>query len=601
MSLSLPLPEPRRSRLSQDARVWLQWAGPGGLSLLLATVAAVIGLRGTDVAMQTYRVELLRLHGFVVWDSGWYGGDFPLSYSVLSPALGALMGVAGASVLSAAAASWFFDRVVRRATGHRSLGSWYFGASTVLAVSIGQLPYLSGEAVALAAVLALLNGRARLGVALGLVSALFSPLAAAFLILALAVWALHDRTLRRPMVATAVATGAVVIGIGVLFPGDGPFPFHWAGLVIVELLCLLVLSPVVRTIPAVRLAAAVYGLATLGSFLVPNPLGGNATRLAESVGVPLVACLMTMPAPIGGRRKTRPADRPEVAAATATATATASKLALVSAAARAAITAQLASARAGARSRSPFGRRPLLRRPALALGLFLPFAVWQWAPGTGVVAAAAPTPSDTASFYAPLLRELAHEDEDRPVRLEVVPTRDHWESAYIGPYVSLARGWERQLDVADDPIFYIKGQLTGSSYRTWLNANGVSYVALAVAPLDYAGVGEAALLRTRQVSGLRLVWRSAGWQLWQVRQSPGLVTGAARLVTLAPDRLVFDVQRPGDFLVRVRYISYWHLTTGQACVQAAPGDWTEVHATAAGTVQLNAKLVGGNSAVCRSS
>jgi hypothetical protein len=36
-------------------------------------------------------------------------------------------------------------------------------------------------------------------------------------------------------------------------------------------------------------------------------------------------------------------------------------------------------------------------------------------------------------------------------------------------------------------------------------------------------------------------------------------------------------------------------------VQAAPGGWTEVHATAAGTVQLNAELVGGNSAVCRSS
>jgi hypothetical protein len=565
MSRSLPFPERWRSLI--------QWAGPAGLSLLLASVVSIIGLRGTDVAMQTYRVELLRLHGFVVWDSGWYGGDFPLSYSVLSPALGALMGVAGASVVSAVAASWFFDRVVRRATGHRSLGCWYFGASTVLAVSIGQLPYLSGEAVALAAVLALLNGRARLGVALGLLSALFSPLAAAFLILALAVWALHDRARRRPMIATAVATGAVVVGIGVLFPGDGPFPFHWAGLVIVELLCLLVISPVVRTVPAVRLAAGVYGLATLGSFLVPNPLGGNATRLAESVGVPLVACLMTMPAPASTRRTTR---------------------------SRAA-SARLGAVAARVRSWSPFGRRPVIRRPALALGLFLPFAVWQWAPGTGVVAAAAPTPSDTVSFYAPLLQEIAHEDKGRPVRVEVVPTRDHWESAYIGPYVSLARGWERQLDVADNPIFYAKGPIGAASYRTWLAANGVSYVALAVAPIDYAGVAEADLLRTGQVPGLRLVWESAGWQLWQVQHSPGLVTGAAQLVTLAPDRLVLDVQRPGDFLLRVRYISYWHLAAGQACVQAAPGNWTEVHAAAAGTVQLNAKLVGGNSAVCRSS
>jgi hypothetical protein len=50
----------------------------------------------------------------------------------------------------------------------------------------------------------------------------------------------------------------------------------------------------------------------------------------------------------------------------------------------------------------------------------------------------------------------------------------------------------------------------------------------------------------------------------------------------------------------VRYISYWHLAAGEACVQAAPGGWTEVHASASGTVQLAAELVGPNPAACPS-
>jgi hypothetical protein len=577
------------SRASVAGRVAVDRLGPAGLSLVLAAAALAIGLRGTDLAMQAYRVDVLRLHGFVVWDSGWYGGSFPLSYSVLFPAVGAVLGLGGASVLSAVTASWCFDRVVRRVTGRRSFGCWYFAASTLLAVTIGQLPYLAGEAVAIAAVLALLNGRAKLGIALGMISALFSPLAAAFLILACAVWAVHDRARRWAAIVTVATTGALVVGMGVIFPGTGPFPFYWAGLVVVELLCLLVLSPLVRTTPAIRLAAAVYGLATLASFLVPNPLGGNAPRLAESVGVPLVACLMTMPQPVGARAarrrrwhpaalpgRFRPDWRPSAPAAL------------------------LRPGGLLARLSHPFTWRPLVRRPVLALGVLLPFAVWQWSPGTGVVASAATTPSNTAAFYQPLLHQLSADDHGQPIRVEVVPTRDHWESAYVAPYVSVARGWERQLDVADNPVFYAKAPLTGTSYRAWLNANGVSYVALPDAPLDYASIAERALLTDHDVPGLHLVWRSPTWRLWRVEGTPGLVTGAARLTTMAPDRLVLDVTRPGDFLVRVHYISYWHLSAGKACVEPASGGWTEVHAAAAGTVQLDARLVGVDPAACPS-
>jgi hypothetical protein len=568
-------PHPARTSSRHETRAtvraWVELVGPAGLALVLSLLALAAGLRGTDVAAQTYRAEVVRLHGFVLWDSGWYGGSFPSGYSALSPTVSAYLGVAASSVLAAVLATWCFDGIIRTVTGRRTLGSWYFAVSTLLAVSIGQVPYLTGEAVALASILAIVRGRPKLGAALGVASALFSPLAAAFLVMVCVVWAVHGPTRRRSMLATAAGATALVVVLGALFPGTGPFPFHWAGLVVVELLCLTVLSPVVRTTPAVRLAAAVYGLASLGSFLVPNPLGGNAVRLAESVGLPLVASLMSNPLTYrphlrGGR--IRRSGRRVLAGP--------------------------------ARLWQATSARPLLRRPALAFAVFVPFAVWQWAPGTGVVASAATTPADTAAFYQPLIAHLRAADGDRPVRVEIVPTFNHWESAYVGPYVGLARGWERQLDVADNPIFYTAGALDVRSYRSWLDANGVAWVALPQAKLDYAGTGEAALLRHRHIPGLRLVWSTPSWELWHVDGTPGLVTGAATLTTLAPDRVGLSVHRPGDLLLRVRYITYWNLSAGAACVLPAPGGWTEVHVAAAGQVELQASLLDGHPATCPS-
>ena len=80
-------------------------------------------------------------------------------------------------------------------------------------------------------------------------------------------------------------------------------------------------------------------------------------------------------------------------------------------------------------------------------------------------------------------------------RVEVVPTALHWEAVYVALRFPLARGWERQLDTANNPIFYDPGRLTPRSYRAWLLDNGVRFVALSDARLDYAAYGEAYLVR----------------------------------------------------------------------------------------------------------
>lgn len=525
---------------------------------MLDTIAWIVGVHGTDLAAQDYRTDIVKLYGLVLWDPRWYGGNFPFGYSVLSPVLGALVGVGLLTIAAATIATICFDRLTIALVGRRTLGSWYFAASTVLAVTIGQVPYLTGEAAALAAGLALVGGRRKLAVGLGLVSVLLSPLAGAFLVMVCVIWAFYDGRRRRlALVVAAVCT--IVVGVlGLAFPGTGAFPFDWGGLVIVELLCATVLSPLVRAPRPIKLAAALYGLASLGAFVVPNPIGGNATRLAESFGIPVVACVVTAPAGATWERL----------------------------------------------SQRPFLRRlqSLPARTVVGMVALLPFVVWQWAPSTGVVASAstAVTKSTEPAFYQPLVHQLEVRSAGHPIRVEVVPTVDHWEAAYVAPYISLARGWERQIDVADNPIFYTKGALTPASYQKWLRANGVTYVALPAAPLDYAGVAEAALLRSGRAAGLKLVWSTKTWRMWAVDGTPGLLTGAGHLLTLAPDALDLDVTRPGTLLLRIHFSQYWTLVKGKACV-AKDGPWTAIEAPRAGLVKLGVSLISEESATCASS
>ena len=550
MAFAYPTPMPPRW-----GRAWWREqavaAAPAALSLILATVVFLLGWRGVDQAAQTYRVIQFRTHGMMLWDSGWYGGNFPLGYSVLFPALGAILGVQVAAVGSAVLATWSFDQVVRSYLGSRTIGTWYFAVSTLLPVAIGQWPFLAGEAAGLAALVALQRGRRPVAVGLGILAALFSPLAAAFLAMVCIAWAAYGSGRRSWMFATAAVSLAVIGVTGVLFPGSGPFPFPWTSLVITELLCLTTLTPLVQTTPAVRLGALLYGVASLFSFIVPNPLGGNAARLAASIGVPLLACFLTAPGPALARL---------------------SHSDLVKWIAR--------------------GRTLRLSTPwrVAAVVLVVPFVIWQWAPGQAVITSPSKAPATQAAFYRPLLTELAALSTS-PMRIEIPPTLDHWEAAFVAPYVSLARGWERQLDTADNPIFYTPGALTAASYEAWLDSAGVTYVALANAPLDYAAEQEAALLRSGAVSDLVPVWITANWLVWRVTGSPGLVSGPATLTTLEADHLILDVSAPADITVRVRYTKFWSVTTGTACVGPTASGWTSVVAESTGKVELSASIL----------
>ena len=251
-----------------------------------------------------------------------------------------------------------------------------------------------------------------------------------------------------------------------------------------------------------------------------------------------------------------------------------------------------------------YQRLALAVSPALALAfatlprrrwvafLALPLLGWQWSPALPAISATASAPSSQASYYQPLVAYL--EAQHTVGRVEIPFTQAHWETAYVAPTIPLARGWERQLDVADNPIFYTATPLTTTTYERWLVDQGVSWVALPDAPLDYSSCAEGALLRTGTLSDLHQVWHNAHWTVWQVSNSPGIVSPPTRLVSLGTSKFVIVTPTVGRITIRIHYTSAWNITSGDACVQGTNAGWTELIVNKPGRIAVSATLSSGS-------
>ena len=82
------------------------------------------------------------------------------------------------------------------------------------------------------------------------------------------------------------------------------------------------------------------------------------------------------------------------------------------------------------------------------------------------------SPSASQSYYTPLLTQLSERmntDARLGQRVEVVEPQTKGAARYVGETMPLARGWERQADITDNPIFYAKGALDATSYRSELD------------------------------------------------------------------------------------------------------------------------------------
>jgi len=227
--------------------------------------------------------------------------------------------------------------------------------------------------------------------------------------------------------------------------------------------------------------------------------------------------------------------------------------------------------------------------------LVLPLAYLQIQAPIRDVVSAAGDPSIQAAYYAPLEHFLA-DQPGPPFRIEVPFTRDHWEAARLAPRFALARGWERQLDIAENPLFYAP-HLTPGAYRAWLDADGVRFVALPDARLDYSARQEAALIEAGQ-NYLRLVARLPHWRVFAVAGARPLASPPASVTRLGADEFQLRFARPGQTEVRLHYTTYW--SAPGACVSRAPDGFTDVRVRRPGLVTVTARLrVGGSACPAR--
>jgi hypothetical protein len=197
-------------------------------------------------------------------------------------------------------------------------------------------------------------------------------------------------------------------------------------------------------------------------------------------------------------------------------------------------------------------------------------------------------PTADPAYFAPLKARLAQ--QRLTGRVEIPPTRDYWEAAYLGD-VPLVRGWLRQADIDRNPLFFttVPGAagtgvpLTPDSYRAWLSDQAVQFVAVPSTELSWAGRDEAALIAAG-MPYLTPVWSDAHWRLYAVLNPEPIVAPPATLVTQTAAALTFDAPTAGYVSIRVRHYR-WLKATGGATVVAS-GDWTVVRVTTPGRYTL---------------
>jgi hypothetical protein len=479
------------------------WACALALALPLSAIYLAWSPPAADLAAAIYRSDLFARAGFVLRDSGWYAGHshYVIGYSLLSPPLGALLGVRLSMALSVLAASVLFGLVAQRVfpLPAARAAALVFAFGLCAELLSGRVPYDLGVAIGLGAVLALQCGRRAWALALALLCSLASPVAGAFLALALLAWAIavlagpapadgdigespgHGRAVpdlrsrggiahggiahggvaragRAALWPLALTTAALapIVALAVAFPEGGHEPFapssFWPAFVAVLLFAALLprgpLSP--RAHRGLRTGAALYALALAASFAIATPMGGNAARLGPELAPALLVGV-------------------------------------------------------------------LWERRRLALALLAPAILyWQLNTPVGDYSLIAGQASANASYYTPLVAELGGLSHDRPTIVEIPLTATHMEAAYVAGHdgVELARGWDRQLDTRYAALFYGPGP-TPAAYGSWLRENRVAYVALPDAEPDYSARGEVALIRGG-LPYLREIWHAPRWRLFRV-------------------------------------------------------------------------------------
>jgi hypothetical protein len=496
-------------------------------SAVIAAVYVLVAPRSEDLAAHLLRAKLYTAEGwFGIWNNWWYGGHNLPGYSVLFPPAAALLTPQLVAGIAAPVSTALFESLARRRYGEEAwLGSLWFGVATASSLYSGRLTFAFGLAPAVGTALALQRRRPALATSLAVVTALASPVDALFAALAGAAYAIAEY-LNNDRRLTAALPGIAVV-IGAFAP----------------VIALAIMFPEGGTEPFAFSALWPIVLVSVAGLLV---IPRRDLALKAGAGLYALGCVAAyvIASPVGSNA------------------------------------ARLLPIVAGPIVALLWWPRP---RRTLALALVaLPLLYLQWQAPVRDVRTADDNGEVTTAYFQPLISYLGRQSGP-PFRIEITFTLFHWEAYVMAPRFPLARGWERQLDIKYNGIFY-GGPLTPATYEAWLHQLAVRFVAVSDAELDYSAKGEVALI-DRGLPYLRLVLRSRHWRVYEVRHATAIVQGAATLTTLGANYLQLNANRTGTAFIRVRYSPYWAVVQGSGCV-APDGDFTKLVVRRPGPIRV---------------
>ncbi|MDJ1134137.1 MFS transporter [Streptomyces iconiensis] len=511
---SLPGPRPETDGRTAGAR-WARHKRTllvAVAAMVAATVLHLVWLRffassGGDLAAQDAWAEFAGQHPGSAYNLAWYGGLHPVSYSVISPYLMAVIGVRTTLILSGVLSSGLLALLLVRMVPKPLVPALWGAFAFACNAASGRVTFALGMLFGLGAVTAVWMWparwrgrgagrgpryvRAALVIALSALATSASPVAGLFLEVVAASLFLARR--HAAGFALAVPPPVVVACAALLFPfqGNMPMPFVSVAFPLLGAVAVALLVP--KSWVAVRVGAAVYALGIVLTWTIPSQVGSNVERLGLLFGG--VALLAAAPVVVGnGRRAWR--------------------------------------SRKGA---------------AMIVALILTCG-WQIAKPTWDIVHTTPETA-WAREMAPLVEQLKRLDADR-ARVEVVPVNSHREASALAPYVNLARGWNRQADLERNPLFYEK-KLTPERYHAWLRRWAVHYVVLPADPPDLAGgVAEARLVRDGQPY-LDEIWSNDSWRVFRVADPVQMAEPPATVKRADAEGVTVRVREPGPVLVRV--------------------------------------------------
>jgi len=510
------------------------WLIVGSVALIgaAAAIMRLAGFVGWDTPAHLYKIAALR-HGSLLWDNEWYGGAYQMvSYGFVFYWLAQFVNYSVLVVASAAALPVLFYFYMRRIYDVSGvLPSVALAGVLAVYLANGQDPFLFALALTMAGLVADSAGRRLVAAALIGVACFANPVAvlvgAIFLVAQYLARPERRAGLRR--LALYLAPFVVARLVLSLFFWEAA-TYRYFGYEVFAYVSFGVVGVVLTCLsddPQRRAKGILFGtfavIAVVAVFLPANPMGGTFGRFFFVFGLPLFLSVRRLRLP-----------------------------------------------------------------PGVIVGVVVGVAIGQLIVPAGHFVSKAEGASTKPAFFAPALAFAAtHHDPD--FRFHVVALSSHWE-AYYFPVddFAITRGWYRQSDALHNELLN-QTSFDDAQYVAWLHAMGVKYVFLPHAPLDMSGAQETAIL-TRDPRFVT-VYAGPQWTIFRLRGAQPIVeptpgAGTARVLALDRESIALRVSAPGDYLVKVSYSPYWQIAVGVGSLTPQSGDFTVLHAGAAGRYEL---------------